>query len=83
MYLAAPVVAHDVGRGKYLRERICRATCCGLVKVELQTGHWNERDEQGGQDEDGDGGSYFMIARHYWGRFRRLVWDFEETKRRE
>lgn len=27
------------GAEKYLRERICRATCWGLVKVELQTGH--------------------------------------------
>lgn len=41
------------------RERMCRATCWGRVKVDWQTGHW-VRGEHGVEESEGGGGGHTL-----------------------
>lgn len=49
------------------RERICLATCWGLVKVELQTGHWRGNGERLRGDAMQRRRTDFMITCHLEG----------------
>lgn len=78
--LPPPVVSHQLleARKEDSRERMCLATCCGLVKVELHTGHCRKREGHGErrgrwQGEEAD----FVITRHLEDR----IWAWAESGR--